>query len=202
MILTRHFVFVHVPKTGGNFVRRILLEHAPAEWQLRELDAHTHADAIPASHAALPRIAFTRNPFDWYVSWFHFQQDTRSEFFLQISDGGRLDFQASMRNAFTGDGPLANSAGALTQTLLSMLGEGLEGARVGKTEQLRDEMPRLFGACVELPPSMLRAIDELPPQNTSSRGHYSDYYDDDLVRLVEQRERPALDYFGYRFERP
>lgn len=200
MILTRHFVYLHVPKTGGNFVRRVLTEHAPASWQLEQLDAHADYRQIPASHAALPRLAFTRNPFDWYVSWFHFQQQVRDPFFLEISDGGQLDFAATMRRAFADGGPLANSSGGLTQTLLTMLGTGLEGVRVGRIEQLRDELPAMIRSCTEVPAAMQRAIDELPPQNTSRRDHYSSYYDDELRQLVEERERPVLEHFGYRFE--
>lgn len=201
MFLTRHFVFVHVPKTGGNFVREILEQHAPDDWQLQALEAHATWREIPPGHRDLPRLAFARNPFSWYVSWFHFQRkEARSEFFLRISDGGTLDFQTTMRRALTGDGPLAHSAGALTQTLLDMLGEGLEGARVGKMEQMREDMLRLFGECAEVPEAMARAIRELPPQNTSSHRHYSSYYDDELRRLVRDKDAPVFDFFGYEWE--
>ncbi|MCB9877582.1 MAG: hypothetical protein H6835_08290 [Planctomycetes bacterium] len=203
MFLTRHFVFVHVPKTGGNFVREILERHAPASWQLQALEAHATWREIPMSHRALPRLAFARNPFSWYVSWFHFQQkEAHSEFFLRISDQGRLDFQATMRNALTGEGLLSPGYGALTQTLFDMLGEGLEGARVGKMEQMRADMLRLFGECVEVPAAMAEAIRELPPQNTSSHRHYSRYYDPELRRLVRDKDAPVFDYFGYEWEEP
>ncbi|HEB54423.1 MAG TPA: hypothetical protein ENI87_14320, partial [bacterium] len=159
MFLTRHFVFVHVPKTGGNFVRKILAQHAPPDWQLQELEDHATYERIPATHTELPRLALARNPFDWHVSWFHFQQSNfqqgiPSEFFTRISDGGRLDFQATMRRAYTGDGPLARSAGALTQTLFDMLGQGLEGATVGKVEQIREDLLGMFSACADVPPAM------------------------------------------------
>jgi len=200
MFLTRHFVFVHIPKTGGNFVHEILSQHAPRDWQLQIFDVHATHEQIPASHRHLPRLAFARNPFSWHVSWFHFQQRARSEFFLRISENDTLDFAETMRRAYMGDGPLANSAGALTQTLLDMLGEGLEGAKVGKIESMRDELLRMLGECTEVPQAMAEAIRQVPPQNTSKHAHYSTYYDDQLRDLVRAKDAPVFDFFGYEWE--
>ena len=200
MFLTRHFVFVHIPKTGGNFVHRILQDHAPADWELQMFDVHATYAQIPASHRHLPRLAFARNPFSWHVSWFHFQQKERDEFFMAISDNGKLGFKESMRRAYTGDGILANSSGALTQTLFEMLGEGLEGAKVGKIESMREELLRMFGECIEVPRAMVEAIQQVPPQNTSKHAHYSTYYDPELRDLVRQKDAPVFDYFGYEWE--
>ena len=54
MFLTRHFVFVHIPKTGGNFVRELLEQHAPEDWQVQRLEDHLTYEHIPASHRDLP----------------------------------------------------------------------------------------------------------------------------------------------------
>lgn len=200
MILTRHFVFVHVPKTGGNFVRAVLERHAPADWQVRRLADHqTYAD-IPATHAGLPMLAFVRNPFAWYVSWFHFQQKARDDFFLRISDGGRLGFADSMRRALASGPALEHGEGPFLQTLWSMLGPGLEGARVGRMETLRADLLRLMGEICDVPESMAAAIEALPSQNKSAHGHYSRYYDAELRALVRQKDGPIFDHFGYEWE--
>src|SRR6185436_1800315 len=101
---------LHVPKTAGNFVRRVLVEHAPSDWEVVVAEDHATWREVPPSHQELPRLAFVRNPFAWYVSWLHFQQRTRDAFYLQISDGGRLDFAATMSRAFGPGGPFATSA--------------------------------------------------------------------------------------------
>jgi hypothetical protein len=202
MFLTRHFVFVHIPKTGGNFVHTILQDHAPPEWELQMADTHASHEQIPESHRHLPRLAFARNPFSWHVSWFHFQQRTRDEMFMNISDNGKLEFADSMRRAYTGDGLLAKSSGALTQTLFEMLGEGLEGAVVGKIELMREELLRMFGQCTEVPTAMAEAIQQVPPQNTSRHAHYSTYYDRELRDIVRDKDGPVFDHFGYEWEEP
>ncbi|MCK5941676.1 MAG: hypothetical protein KAI24_06890 [Planctomycetes bacterium] len=81
-----------------------------------------------------------------------------------------------------------------------MLGQGLEGATLGKMEQMRDELLRLFAACTDVPEPLARAIRELPPQNTSRHAHYSTYYDDELRRIVRAKDAPVFDYFGYEWE--
>jgi hypothetical protein len=199
MFLTRHFVFVHIPKTGGNFVRQILEDHAPEQWQVQRLEDHATYDQIPSTHRDLPRIALARNPFSWHVSWFHFQQKNPHDFFNRISDGGKLGFAQSMRRAYTGDGPLANSSGALTQTLFEMLGQGLDGAVVGKMEGMRSELLRLFSLCTKVPQAMATAIEKMPPQNTSSHAHYSTYYDSELRDLIRAKDAPVFDFFGYEW---
>jgi len=64
------FVFVHMPKTAGTFLAEALSEdlYPPVD----RLEPHTGWDAIPTSAAGLPGLMYVRNPWDWYVSWYHF----------------------------------------------------------------------------------------------------------------------------------
>jgi len=213
VILTRDFVFVHIPKTGGNFVRAVLEDHAPADWQVERCEDHATWRDVPASHAELPKLAFVRNPFAWYVSWFHYQQKTRDPFFLEISDDGRLGFLDTMRRVYgtpwpgaagrgqvSGDHSLPLGEGPFLQMLWDMLGPGLEGCRVGKMEILRDDLLRLLAELTTVPAALESAVLSLPAQNTSRHGHYSRYYDAELRDLVLARDRPIFDYFGYAWE--
>ncbi len=200
MLLTRHFVFLHIPKTGGNFVRNAILPHVPEDWHLRQLEPHATFADIPASHDALPRVAFVRNPYAWYVSWFHFQQRTRDEFFLEISDGGRLGFHDTMRAIFYGATSFYRGDGPMLQTLWEMLGRDLSQTRFGKMETMREDLEQRLGEIVDLPDAMVNAIRSLPPQNTSRHGHYSRYYDEELRDLVFEKDRAVFEYFGYGFE--
>jgi hypothetical protein len=200
MLLTRHFVYVHIPRTGGNFVRNVILPHAPASWQHRLLGDHDTVAAIPATHAHLPRLAFVRNPHSWYVSWYSYQQRIRDPYFLEVSENGTLPFDATMRRALTSTASLAQGEGPFTQTIKEMLGPGLMQVRAGKTEHLREDLLRLLTGITALPEAMTEAIRALPPQNTSERGHYSSYYDAGLRQLVWEKDREVFDYFGYQWE--
>lgn len=98
MNITRNFVFVHIPKTGGTFVAQVLRDLYTPAW-IRpvfwrkvyfrltntflaqtgwpalhvELEKHTPCHAIPPRYAHLPIVSCMRNPFDWYVSNYRFQ---------------------------------------------------------------------------------------------------------------------------------
>lgn len=201
MLLTRHFVFIHVMKTGGSTVRKTLEDIAPPEWRLQDVGLHpTHAD-IPASHAELPRLAFVRNPYAWYVSWFHFQREkVRDDYWLEISDNGRLGFADSMRRALTGSPALALGEGPFLQYLWTALGRGLEGVHVGRMEHLGPDLLRMLRKCCDLEPAMIEAIERIPVRNASTHAHYVRYYDDELRQLVAEKDGPIFDHFGYAWE--
>ena len=67
MIATEQFVFVHVPKTGGVFLGEAMREHTAAE----DLGQHALYGNLPERYRGLPAICFVRNPWDWYVSFWH-----------------------------------------------------------------------------------------------------------------------------------
>jgi len=200
MFLTRHFTFLHVPRTGGNFVLGLLQEHAPPDWQVQRRADHATVHDIPPSHANLPRLAFVRNPYDWYVSWYHFQQRTRDPFFLEISEDGRLPFPATMRRALNSRAAFALGEGPFTQTIRDMLGKDVAGIRIGRFERFRDDLHRLLTEVVEIPAPMAREIHERTPRNTSAHDHWSRYYDPELRELIAQKDREALAFFGYGWE--
>ena len=73
MLVTKHFVLLHFPRTGGVFLRRACRAHLPPDWILHEPE-HTHASHahVPEEFMDLPMITFIRNPWDWYVSFYEF----------------------------------------------------------------------------------------------------------------------------------
>jgi hypothetical protein len=95
MIANDRLLFIHVHKTGGQFVNRLLLEHLPGA---RRMGYHLPRSEAPAEQRDLPAFAFVRNPWDWYVSWYVFNAAApqRNPIFRGVSDSGRLDFKASI----------------------------------------------------------------------------------------------------------
>jgi hypothetical protein len=74
VLIHDRFVFIHVPKTGGTFLRHMLKEELPDCYPLGEDDGRVHHgwDRIPDEAQGRPVLAFVRNPWDWYVSWYSF----------------------------------------------------------------------------------------------------------------------------------
>ncbi len=76
MIVTDRFVYVHMPKTGGTFVVEMLRNlhrstgrRGRFEW----LKKHGRCREIPEPFGDLPIVGCIRNPYDRYVSQFHYQ---------------------------------------------------------------------------------------------------------------------------------
>jgi hypothetical protein len=91
VLIAEKFVFVHQPKTGGTFVRDVLLEienqqkngtlysHLARLGFARNLfsleyttEYHDTCRDIPGDHQVKPILSIVRNPFDFYVSFYYF----------------------------------------------------------------------------------------------------------------------------------
>jgi len=93
MIVTDHFVYIHVSRTAGTFLNTLILEHVPGA---RMIQYHGHLRDLPEEYSSLPVIGFVRNPWDWYVSMF-FDYRRKPQFVFRIlSEGGTLGFEATV----------------------------------------------------------------------------------------------------------
>jgi hypothetical protein len=91
MVITDKFVFVHQPKTGGTFVRQVIDTIAKAELaefpmgrlrragllprRYRYCDTAEYHDTcrdVPAEHRHKKIVSAVRDPFDFYVSFYHY----------------------------------------------------------------------------------------------------------------------------------
>lgn len=206
MLLTRHFVFVHMPKTGGTFLNEVIREHAPANWDLQQLESHTPAAQVPASHANLPIFGFVRNPFDWYVSWYFYHHEKYAlgevepgHQFSKASQNSELPFCETLQRLMTIY--LQDGKGFYTQMLEEKFGAKLALVNVLRTETLRsDALGWLEQLPIAIPKSMAHALEKNPGVNKSQRRHYSCYYDDQTISLISSKENDVIRRFGYNFE--
>ena len=93
MIVTEHFVYIHVSRTGGTFLNKLILEHVPGA---RMLQYHGQLKDLPESFAQLPVIGFVRNPWDWYVSMISDYRRKQQYVYEIISEGGDVGFKETV----------------------------------------------------------------------------------------------------------
>src|SRR3989338_10831549 len=98
MIVTDKFVFVHLPRTGGTFVSEVIRKFFPSA---QEIGYHLPRALLPREFSHLPVLGTVRNPWEFYVSWYHHQQSSNRHRLLisSFSENRKLDFVQTTRNA-------------------------------------------------------------------------------------------------------
>lgn len=228
MIVSDHFLFVHLHKSGGTFVNQLMLNCMPSA---RRLGYHLPYSEVPADYRMLPVLGTVRNPWAYYVSWYFFQRGMvqPNALFSICSDGGSLGFADTARNLaslhgdheriarlsdavpdhFVGAGlnltkscvnRLAGSGLGFYSFLYQRMYEGAEDLRLIRAESLRAD---LSDALVRLEGSLTPLtemfIARAPALNRSEHEPFRDYYDASLRDFIGSAERPVIEYHAYRF---
>jgi hypothetical protein len=202
MIVTDRFVFLHLHKSGGTFINECLMRCLP---DARQAGYHLPRSMIPAEAAGLPILGTVRNPWSYYVSWYSFQQEqTRPNFLFRVlSDEGRLDFGATVRNmldlgagsirldlvlralpgAYSNRGlnlpnfalaPIRNTRLGFYTFLYRYLYGGMGATvHIGRMEDLRDEFPRMLESVGQ--PLGERMLEYLANAAPSNTSHHNGY---------------------------
>lgn len=199
------FIFVAIPKTGTHAIRQALREQmgpddeeqvklfvdktlrAPelaalqhGHISLQQLQPHMAADQF----AGFCKFAFVRNPFDRFVSYCSFITRERGDF--------DRDPRAVMRHFLFAAPPERHILFA-PQHVFVTGGDGqLLADEIGRVEQMQESFDRI---CARLRIAS-RPLDRV---NSSRRGDYRQYYDQQLIDGVAARYARDLELFGYEY---
>jgi|ETNvirnome_2_300_1030623.scaffolds.fasta_scaffold02220_3 hypothetical protein len=198
------FIFIHIPKTGGTSVERALLENEGIKWPTKHPGP---LDALPdeicreymlrfnsMQHYPLGKFeatlqkkyyafTFVRNPWDNVASEYHYSSTLglnkcSFEKYVEYLDRvHRYEFHLKPQIEF--------------------INENINF--VGRFENLQEDFDK---ACTAIGvPSR-----KLSCENTSIHKPYWEYYNEDTKRIVEEKYKKDIEYFGYNFgdemERP
>jgi hypothetical protein len=201
--LSHKFLFVHIPKTGGNSIQKILQPHSEdrivaltaqdgmERFEVRgRFTQHKHATLAdyhsrvpPELFAELFKFCAVRNPWSRAVSFYftprRWMKRGTSPFWSRDDFLELLAQLPPMVDYLKIDGQIQTLGGIIEYEHLS--------------EQLRSVLDRVG---LEIDGG------QLPHLNRSLAGDYRAYFeaDRDLVDLVAERYREDIAYFGYRFE--
>jgi hypothetical protein len=192
LFVTPYFVYVHVPKTGGNFMRDFAKRHFEIIWT-SDLPGtqmqHVPYDTLPPEYTDLPAISFVRNPWDYYVSQWAWLIEHGHE--SRMAQAARRSFKEFVQTgvAKTGGGYATSFAGIT------------RGTEVGRYERLHDELLSFFKRHdIPIEPELERDLLESPRINASEHRDYRSYYDDETRGFVAAECWEIIETYGYTFD--
>lgn len=195
-------VFVHVPKTGGQWVVAALERAGLVRERLGPV--HTSPDEIEVD-PALPRFAFVRHPLAWYRSiWAHRMDEGWSpvddpDWFTPRWIDHWASFTSRTR-ARRFDRFVRRCVEAFPDGYVSDLYETyVEGcARVGRQERLAEDLVEILDAFGEpVDPDRLRAVSPVNVRGRTPPRRRAAEWTPELIALVVGAERRAIERFGY-----
>ncbi len=190
MLILPRSCFLHVPKTGGIWVKAAIAA-AGIVFDEFAVEGDVHADL---SYCPCPdrfKFAFVRHPVEFYRSYWRFKMavgwDPRNPF---DEDCGAADFHAFVRNV------LRNQPGMCGQLFQQYVGPpGGEIEFIGRYERLADDLIAALTMAGEGVDE--DAIRKCPPQNVGDRHRFPAEYTRELEGAVRESERQTLERFGY-----
>lgn len=188
--------FVHVPKTGGQTVERVLgCSYTPADLygvdgdvELSHLTAAEMAAREPAFFAAAFKFAFVRNPWDRVVSEYHYTGGRTAYLPRPAADFG--EFVAALEAVRPAE--LTHVAASHVRPQVVYVG-GPPLDFLGRFETFATDLRRV---CARLGVKVGR---RLPRVNASVRGPYQAYYTPETAAAVGRVYAADAETFGYRF---
>jgi hypothetical protein len=139
MLVTDKFVFGHLPRSGGTFVCDVIRKFFPSAY---EIGHHVPRELLPREYSHLPVLGTIRNPWEFYVSLYHYvwPKDAASILVSWMSEHGSLDFIGSVRNLLN----LAVNDERL-DVLIEMLPEHVDYGRRNIPNVTKDTMRKVRG---------------------------------------------------------
>ena len=99
MLITDNFVFIHIPHTGGGFVRTFFTKFFKGIDSVKVQKWHESIDWVDKSELK-NKFKFTniRNPWDWYVSLYHCQKRDNGHWLRFTTEGKSDNFNTFVEN--------------------------------------------------------------------------------------------------------
>ena len=203
--LSHSFIFVHVPKTAGSSITKILTPYSlprnnstinklisrwAPKWHYHQHHFRYH-DGIQEAYRALPidfveqayKFAFVRNPYDWLVSLYEYIRQQHKHRYhkkiLAMDFATYIDFEIS-RNRRSQNRLLCNHQGQLQVNF------------IGRIENIEMDFNK---TCQQINIEPVT----LPYINGSVHRDYREYYTSQLKQKVAQHWARDLNIFGYNF---
>lgn len=190
MLILPKSCFLHVPKTGGSWVKKAIIA-AGVSCRHYPLSGNPHIGLKDCPCPEKFKFAFVRHPVDLYRSYWQFKMmkgwDPKNRMDQECQTGNFHQFVQNLLNLFPG---------VYSHSLVEMVGEeNNEIEFIGKYENLVDDLIlALKSAGEEFDEQVIRT---LPPVNVSDKTQFPAVYTDQLEADVKNAEAAMMKRFHY-----
>lgn len=204
-ILPNNVFFLHIPKTGGNWIRSIIKRSAVKEIKTNEISKHATYDLLAGVHQSqlfkigktIKYFCVVRHPLMWYQSWFCYQRDRAWRNWGEKGNLLRWHCLAGINTEIHGDfNKFMTCVNNNTPGFLTFLYHSYvlnSGARCLKNENLRDELLSLNADwSLGLNETLILESEKV---NVSTK--YEIIWDEKVLVETLENEMPLLKKYGY-----
>ena len=177
--------FLHVPKTGGNWVTCVLREQFPDAQRMPKI----HTTRASALSPELYTFAFVRHPLTWYQSYFSYKLRKGWDAKNDWDDVVRCDSFASFVETALEETPAYYSK--LLRRFVGRAGDEIDF--IGRFESLTEDLIEALELAGEDFDS--DAIRSIPPVNQSDYTQHPAVYPEELAERVLEVEAEAVERF-------
>jgi hypothetical protein len=193
VLILERAVFLHVPKTGGTWVRRAL-EHAGVDFHNFLVDNDIHADLSYCPCPERFKFGFVRHPFGVYGSYWRFKMnagwDPENPFDQDCRNDSFEGFVAGVLDQYPG------WCGQMFEDYVGPPHAEIEF--IERFEHLADDLVKALRLAGEVFDE--RRLREVPPVNSTSWPAGRKGWSPALFERVARAEQPCLSRFGYSQE--
>jgi hypothetical protein len=210
------YIFIHIPKTGGNSLHNFLKDSSdnpiligknswgskdkvevfkeecvnhPKDWDIKHVGIHYYYRYYNDKLVNnYIKFSIIRNPYDRAISFYFFKKEQHSDF-------NKKEFISFLTTAqlFNPPKQIQNLYALQKNQVDYLMFKGkMSMDYIVKLENLKEDLNKI-------PFIKEMNLDSYPHINSSKRSHYRDYYDNETKSLVEKIYKKDFDYFNYKF---
>lgn len=190
MLILPKSCFLHVPKTGGSWVKKAIIS-AGVSCRDYTISGNPHIGLKDCPGPEKFKFAFVRHPVDLYRSYWQYKMTNGWDFKNQMDQECQTDnFHQFVRNL------LEKFPGIYSHSLIEMVGEkNNEIEFIGKYENLVDDLIFALKSAGEAFDE--RVVRALSPVNVSDKARFPAVYTDQLEAGVKKAEVRMMKRFNY-----
>lgn len=190
MLILERSYFLHVPKTGGSWVRKCVMASG-IECQEYAIDGNSHIGFEACPEPGRFRFAFVRHPVSLYRSYWQYkmttQWDVRNPLDMDCRSDNFVEFIQNVLNKYPG---------AYGRSLVKYVGtRDQEIEFIGRYENLVNDLVHALRLAGER--FREETILGFPPYNVSDKLRFPAQYTSELETQVKLAEAEVMDRFGY-----